>query len=60
MKVNMDQNPYLLSKCPFGKISTKYMLTRHLTWMTSKLSVYMKTFLSLSISLKDGKIFLVS
>ena len=45
---------------PFGKTNTKYILTRHLTWMTSKRSVYTKTYLSLRISLKDGRIFLVS
>ena len=43
-------DPNLLSYCPFGKTNTNYILTRHLTWMTSKLSVYMKTYLSLRIS----------
>ena len=31
------------------KANTKYILIRHLTWMTSKRSVYMKTYLSLRI-----------
>ena len=37
-----------------------YILTWHLTWMTSEGSVYMKTYLALHISLKDGRIFLIS
>ena len=49
MKVKMDlnpTNPYLLSYCPFEKKKPKYILTQHLTWMTLKQSVYMKTYLS--------------
>ena len=39
-----DFNPYLLSLCPFGKTNTKYNLTRHLSWTTSKRSTYIGKF----------------
>ena len=42
------------------KTNRKYILTGHLTWMTSKRSVCMKTYLSLRISLKGWRIYLIS
>ena len=55
-----DSDPYLLSYCPFGKTNTKYILTWYLTRMTSKQSVYMKTYLFLRISLKKTGGFFLS
>ena len=47
----------LLPYCLFGKTNTKYTLGRHLTWMTSRRSVNIKTYLFLHISLKTGGFF---
>ena len=44
-----NADPYLVSYSPFGKTNTKYSVTRHLTWITSKRSVNTKTYLFLKM-----------
>ena len=44
-----DLDPYLLSYCPFGKTNTKYILTWHLTWMTSKRDIYIYIYIYIYI-----------
>ena len=59
-KLSVDDNIYIyiyIYVCPLRKTNTKCILTWHLTWLTSKRSVNIKTYLSLHISLKTGGLF---